>query len=227
MRACACVPLSLGFKGLVSCSDFVPMYTLKIFLVVGCLRKWFSRSVCVASLLVFGVVLKVCPQGCGSVKPDTAPQGVELNLYLSFLTCAVSFSRLLVFSAVAFFSAVALLPFFEDINNLCNIDGKLRIQKWSSLGDDDVNIAVREHMFQVVDLQQTIGGLVVSLIEENGPGASQVAKVKTRNHDTSRSACNSGTVSSSLAFQNGFLIVSATCYDTLRALIEKNIICCY
>ena len=78
VRACACVPLSLGFKGLVSCSDFVPMYTLKIFLVVGCLRKWFSRSVCVPSLLVFGVVLKVCPQGCGSVKPDTAPQGCLL-----------------------------------------------------------------------------------------------------------------------------------------------------
>jgi hypothetical protein len=29
----------------------------------------------------------------------------------------------------------------------------------------------------VIELQMTIGRLVVSLIEENGPGASQVAKV--------------------------------------------------
>ena len=99
VRAClsacvrVCVPLSLGFKGLVSCSDFVPMYTLKIFLVVCCLCEWLSYSICIASLsLVFGVILKVCPQSCGSVKPDTAPQVVELNLYLSFLSCAVSIS---------------------------------------------------------------------------------------------------------------------------------------
>lgn len=31
---------------------------------------------------------------------------------------------------------------------------------------------------QVIELQQTIGALVISLIEENGPGASQVAKVR-------------------------------------------------
>ena len=31
--------------------------------------------------------------------------------------------------------------------------------------------------FQVLDLQETIATLVMSLIEENGPGPSQVAKV--------------------------------------------------
>ena len=100
-----------------------------------------------------------------------------------------------------------------------------------SLDDVDVIVAVREHMFQVVDLQQIIGGLVVSLIEENGPGASQVAKVKTRNHDTSRSARNSGTFGTSRPFQFHFSVVSATCYNTLSVcvcdLIEKIITCCY
>lgn len=41
---------------------------------------------------------------------------------------------------------------------------------------------------QVIELQQTIGSLVIALIEENGPGASQVAKVRLKvikNHNMS------------------------------------------
>ncbi|XP_076449737.1 inositol 1,4,5-trisphosphate-gated calcium channel ITPR1-like isoform X2 [Babylonia areolata] len=75
-----------------------------------------------------------------------------------------------------------VIQLFNTLNEFCSGNQENRVSVYDKKVIDYINFILRAGEIadcpieKVIELQQTIGALVVSLIEENGPGASQVAK---------------------------------------------------